>query len=712
MFDVIQDSLLTLRDVKVQIRTDEGVVQAVDGVNLSVARNRTLCIVGESGCGKSMTARAITNLVTSSNKSLSGEVLFTRVNGETLDLAALDPKGPEIRRIRSGEISMIFQEPMTSLSPVHTIGNQIGEAAQLHFGEGKDAARARTIEVLGRVGIPNPSQRVDAYPFQLSGGMRQRAMIAMALVCRPQLLIADEPTTALDVTTQAVILDLMKELQAEMGMGLIFITHDLGVVAEIADDVAVMYLGRVVESGPVDEIFHDPKHPYTRSLLQSIPRLGARGTGQRLKSIEGIVPHPFDRPKGCSFHPRCPSFMPGICDSSDPPATSLASDRQVRCHLYGEDGSERTVAPVVSRSPISSPDTAGPTTGATTPAGGTLIEARNLQMHFPVTSGRRRRRARSVVKAVDGVELEIRQGETLALVGESGCGKSTLGRSLVRIYDPTGGEVLYHESEGAVTDLVPLTHKQMKPYRRDIRMIFQDPHSSLNPRMTVLEIVGECLKLYGVEDGKGMRRRVAELLQTVGLRSEYMSRYPHAFSGGERQRIGIARALALNPRLVVADEAVSALDVSVQAQILNLMKDLQEQMGLTYLFVAHDLSVVEHISDRVAVMYVGKIVEVADTDTLFARPRHPYTEALLSAVPKPDPRLRGSGERVRLSGEVADPANPPSGCYFHPRCPYADGDRCSRETPVLQDVEGGGRVACHHADKLDLAGVALDDQVA
>lgn len=702
MKEETSEKLLELRGLKAQIKTDLGIVKAVDGVSLAVNRNRTLCIVGESGCGKSFMARSITQLAAGRGKTITGEILFSQKNGRTVDIGKLDPKGPEIRRIRGREISMIFQEPMTSLSPVHSIGNQIAEAALLHFDINKAEARDRTIEVLRRVGLPKPEARLDAYPFQLSGGMRQRAMIAMALICKPSLLIADEPTTALDVTTQAVILDLMRNLQDELGMGVIFITHDLGVVAEIADDVAVMYLGRVVESGPVSTIFHDPKHPYTRSLLKAIPHLGS-GKRDRLISIPGIVPHPFDRPAGCAFHTRCPSFMPGLCDRLEPPLKHFDDQTSASCHLFGEDAEGYPVAHSSAdkhKGVVATPDSRN------TPAA-PLLEVRDLKLHFPIRSGKRRK-DRGFVKAVDGVSFDIRKGETIALVGESGCGKSTLSRCLMRIYEPTAGEIRYHTEDGDVVDLAPMSRKELKQFHREMRMIFQDPHSSLNPRMTVFDIVGESLMLHGVASKADRKEKVTQLLTEVGLQPDYMSRFPHAFSGGERQRIGIARALALAPRLVVADEAVSALDVSVQAQILNLLKDLQGRLGLTYLFVAHDLSVVEHISDRVAVMYVGKFVEIADTATIYGNCKHPYTEALLSAVPKPDPKFRDQTDRIRLGGEVADPVNPPSGCFFHPRCRYSDGNRCVKQTPQIRDVGPNHQVACHFAEELELRGIAED----
>lgn len=702
------DPLVEIKGLKTHFFTDEGVIQAVNGVDLLIPRGKTLCVVGESGSGKSITARSIMQIVDYPGRIVDGEILYHRSPDETLNLSKMDPRGRDIRHIRGKDISMIFQEPMSSLSPVHTIGNQIMEVIRLHTGMNKKDARDRAIETLNQVGFPKPEQRIDAYPFQLSGGLRQRAMIAMALANGPSLLIADEPTTALDVTTQANILDLIQELQQEMGMSVMFITHDLGVVAEIADDVAVMYLGTVVEQGSVNEVFHDAKHPYTQALLRSIPTMGI-GKQERLASIKGMVPHPFSRPSGCPFHTRCDHHMPGICNEITPPIEHIGDRREVRCLLYsdlqkfGKEAASlqtKTTLETIPMIPISKASEAL----VNVEQGSPLLEINNLKMHFPVTKGLLRRVV-GHVKAVDDVSFVVYEGETLGLVGESGCGKTTLGRCILRIYRATDGQISYQSPGKTKIEPLKLNSRQLKPYWRDVRMIFQDPQSSLNPRLPVLEIIGESLKANNLANGKELERRVIELLRKVGLRPEYLRRYPHAFSGGERQRIGIARAIAVNPRMIVADEAVSALDVSVRAQILNLLKDLQEEFELTFVFVSHDLSVVEYLCDRVAVMYVGKIVELAATEAIYQNPRHPYTEALLSAVPKPDPSQRDKGRRIRLQGEVADPANPPTGCYFHPRCRYSDGKRCKTEAPPLREIEPGQFVACHYSETLDLKGV-------
>lgn len=691
------DNLIEVKDLHTHFFTDEGVVKAVDGVSFEIKRGKTLCVVGESGCGKSITARSIMQVVDKPGRIVGGEIIFRPEPDTEINITDLSPRGKAIRNIRGKDITMIFQEPMTSFSPLYTVGNQIIEALTWHLPISKREARKMAIEALDKVGIPRPSELIDAYTFELSGGMRQRAMIAMALVCEPKLLIADEPTTALDVTTQANILDLMRKLQADMGMSIMFITHDLGVVAEIADEVVVMYLGMQVERGSVDEIFADPKHPYTRALLQSIPKLSTRKK-HRLNTIRGTVPHPLNRPKGCPFHRRCDFAVPGICDESVPERTILEDGREVRCFLYSD---EQLIATSDIGLMVNDDDLVEEE--LRTFSGESLLEVNNLKMHFPITKGFFNRTV-GYVKAVDDVSFAIHEGETLGLVGESGCGKTTLGHTILRLYDPTDGEIYYSQKGKSKVDLANLNNRAMKPYHRDIRMIFQDPHSSLNPRMPVLEIIGESLKVNGLAKGSELEQRVRELLQRVGLRTEYIQRYPHAFSGGERQRIGIARALAPNPRLVVADEAVSALDVSVQAQILNLLKDLQQEFGLTYLFISHDLNVVAHISDRVAVMYVGKIVELASTEEIFENPQHPYTEALLSAVLKPDPSARQSQTRIRLEGDVADPANPPTGCAFHPRCRHAQ-DRCKTDRPELRQTSNGHFVACHFAEELELTGI-------
>ncbi|QRM27388.1 ABC transporter ATP-binding protein [Microvirga sp. VF16] len=551
-----KDTILEVRDLKTVFPTRTGIFKAVDGVSFELQRGKTLCVVGESGSGKSVTARSILQIVDRPGHIEGGSVLLTGADGSTTDLAKLDSRGREIRSVRGKEIAMIFQEPMSSLSPVHRIGTQIGEALRIHFGTPKHEQRERVLELLRQVEIPRPEAAIDRYTFEFSGGMRQRVMIAMALACNPSVLIADEPTTALDVTTQAEILDLIKRLQQSHGMAVLFITHDMGVVAEIADEVLVMYRGKVMERGPVEQIFHAPQDAYTRRLIDSVVKLEKKA--------------------------------------------------EVR----------------LSR----------PAIPAGTPP---LLEVRNLSLTFP-----------SGLKAVDDVSLSVRPGETLGIVGESGSGKTTMGRCLLRIYDAQAGAIDYRRPDGLTVDIRTADKGALEKIRREVRMIFQDPVGSLSPRKTVGQIIAEPLKIAGMK-GRELNDRVADLMQQVGLEPAWRERYPHAFSGGQRQRIGIARAISLNPRLIVADEATSALDVSLRSQMLDLMMKLQDELGLSYVFISHDMSVIRYMCDRVAVMYRGKIVEMGETDQVVNNPAHDYTRALLSAIPHPDPRNRRIHNRFR-----------------------------------------------------------------
>ena len=708
--------LLEVRGLVTHFATDRGVVAAVNGVDLEVLADETVAVVGESGCGKSVTALSILGLVDAPGRVVAGSI---RYRGE--DLLGKTPE--QMQRIRGNEIAMIFQEPMSSLNPVHAIGEQVIEALRIHRGLRKRQALARTLEMLRLVGIPSPEQRVFDYPHQFSGGMRQRVMIAMALSCDPALLIADEPTTALDVTIQAQILELIRELSPRFGTAVVIITHDLGVVAEMAQRVVVMYAGQVVEQAATADLFAAPRHPYTRALLRSIPNIEAP-RGARLTPITGAVPDPLRLPPGCAFAPRC-EFAVDRCRQGPPPLLPAGDARLARCLLYdtaaadaddeeavaadgfpgggsrdtvpagglpADPGGDTAARATAERFPGGSPT--GSTGAAVTPGGATgavagddvLLEARGLTMHFPVTAGIFRHVV-GHVRAVDGVDFDIARGETLGLVGESGCGKSTTGRLLLRLLRATGGSVRF---EGA--PVFTLQGEALRALRRDMQIVFQDPFSSLNPRMTVRDMLAEPFVIHGRR--RAAHDRVPELLRRVGLAPEHAARYPHQFSGGQRQRIGIARALALAPKLLVCDEPVSALDVSIQAQVLNLLQELQRDLGLTYLFIAHDLSVVRHICDRVAVMYLGQIVEQTDAGRLFAEPAHPYTQALLSAVPHVDPRRRR--QRVALAGDVPNAAAPPSGCRFHTRCPYAQ-PHCRDHQPELTSVDGARnhQAACH-----------------
>lgn len=683
------DSVLDIQDLRVSFSTEEGRLRAVDGVSLSMRRGRITALVGESGCGKSVTSYSILRLIQKPGEIDGGSITFRPSQGAPVDIASLSEKDKRLFDLRGNDIAMIYQEPMTALSPVHKIGNQMSEVILRHRKVSKAAARQRCIEMLGKVGIPNPARRMDQYPFELSGGMRQRVVIAMALLCDPQVLIADEPTTALDVTIQAQIMNLIKRLQRDLGMSVLLITHDLGVVAQVADDIAVMYMGRIVECGPARTILKRPRHPYTRGLLQSLPSLAFHRA--RLPSIAGSVPSLLEIPAGCPFHPRCPHAVPGICTTGGPPDLMPAdAECETACLRVKE----------IDASPVAESDSQPGETGETatpapkvSPGGQPLLSVRGLSKHYPIHSKGFWRKRIGSVKAADDINFDIMPGETLGLVGESGCGKTTTGRAILRAIDPSNGQVLFNlnpNHDTPVVDLATLSAKQLKPLRTEFQMVFQDPFASLNPRMTVGDIVSEPLDIHGIGTRHEREEAVKKMLVKVGLKPEHRTRYPHAFSGGQRQRIGIARALIMNPRLVVCDEAVSALDVSVQAQVINLLQDLQNELGLTYIFIAHDLSVVKHICDRIAVMYAGKIVELAPTEELFAHPRHPYTRALLSAIPSPDP---DQPMETQLEGDVADPANLPPGCAFAPRCPHCS-DICFQEPPRLRKASAQHVVAC------------------
>lgn len=693
------DTILEIKNLQTQFMLDTGTIHAVDGVNLTLKRGKTLGVIGESGCGKSVTAHSILRLIPSPpGKIVGGEILLHRDN-ETVDLTKLNPYKDQMRSIRGNDIGMIFQEPMTSFGPLHTIGNQIMETILLHRGVSKAEARRQAIHLLDRVGIPNAEHRVDSYPHEFSGGMRQRAMIAMALSCNPKLLIADEPTTALDVTIEAQILELLIELQETSGMAIMLISHNLAVVSEVAHEIAVMYLGKRVELGTNEQISKNPLHPYTRGLWNSIPSVD--GPLKRLNPIAGTVPSARNLPPGCVFASRCASFMPGLCDRPQPvPDVEAEPGHIVNCYLYTDEG-KAYIHPESIPVAVTKPEMIA-AAAASQPTGAPILEVRDLKQYFPVQTGFLRRKT-SYIKAVNGVSLTINEGETLGLVGESGCGKSTLGRSLLRLYEPSGGEVVLH-TNGKNLSVLDLNGSEMQQVRKTVQMIFQDPFASLNERMTVLQNVIEPLICNNIGTPAERETRAEHMLTQVGLRKEHLRRYPHSFSGGQRQRIGIARALSIEPKFIVADEPVSALDVSVQAQILNLMKDLQAEFGLSYLFISHDMAVIRYMANRIAVMYVGKLVEHATTEEILTNPQHPYTEALMSAVPRVT--SQGRRKRIVLEGSPPDPGNLPQGCVFQSRCRYVQA-KCRQEEPELREVRPGHFAACHFSDELELAGIEM-----
>lgn len=665
--------LLEVQDMKTVFKTRSGLLEAVDGVSFSISKGETVAIVGESGSGKSVSALSILRLLDNNGSVTSGKILFNDFN--------LKDIGPdEIRKIRGNEIAMIFQDPMTCLDPVYTIGDQIMETIKIHEDLSKREYRVRALELLRLVGLPDPETRIDAFPHQLSGGQRQRVMIAIALACKPKLIIADEPTTALDVTVQAQIMQLLKDLQAQFGTAIILVTHDLGVVAEMADRVVVVYAGQVVEQSNVRELFEQPQHPYTAALMRSIPRIETN-KNQRLQTIKGNVPNLKELPTGCRFHPRC-LLATEKCRNEEPPLFDAGDGRLSKC--WTADPTLQVKREIMTAFDEEQLDNFE--RNLHLDVGQPLLNVKDIKKYFPITKGILSRTI-GHVRAVDGVSINIHKGETLGLVGESGCGKSTVGRLITGLIKSTAGEVIF---EG--TNLAHANRSKMKQIRKKIQFVFQDPYSSLNPRMTILDIIGEPLEVHQIAKGTRKQERVAELLEIVGLSRNDMHKFPHQFSGGQRQRISIARALATEPELLICDEAVSALDVSVQAQILNLLKDLQIKMGLSYLFISHDLNVVKYVSDRIAVMYLGEIVEVADSETLFENPFHPYAKALISAVPIPDPTMEP--DRIILKGEIPSPSNPPSGCKFHTRCPVAM-DICRNKKPELKEITDRHIVSCH-----------------
>jgi peptide/nickel transport system ATP-binding protein len=695
--------LLSVKDLRIEFLTNGEWCPVVEGANFTIERGKTLGLVGESGSGKTVSALAVMGLLPPRGCRPGGSARF-----EGRDLMRLSPA--EFRQLRGNEIAMIFQEPMTSLNPAYTVGNQIAEQVRTHRNLSKAESWKIAVEMLDRVEIPHAATRARDYPFAFSGGMRQRVMIAMALSCSPKLLIADEPTTALDVTTQAQIVELLHTLQREEDMAMIFVTHDLGVIADVADDVVVMYAGQIVEQTQSTALFTRPRHPYTEALLNSIPQLTP--AGEPLHFIPGIVPRPDQIPPGCRFNPRC-DYATDACRTSPvqllpaagapaatTPETAGAPSRRgpliplSRC-LRQDELTLAGARPVALSATASAPAVAEDQEP--------LLVVTGLSKQFPLRSGLLQRVSGSV-NAVDGVDLTIYPGKTLGLVGESGSGKSTLARLVTRLIEPTSGHVVL-----GGTDITALRGPKLRRERQGMQMVFQDPYSSLDPRQNIVEIVGEPLKIHTSMSRSERQQRVVELLGQVGIGGHVLGRQPHEFSGGQRQRLAIARALALQPGLLVCDEPVSALDVSTQSQVINLLSDLQDRLGLAYLFIAHDLSVVRHLSDRIAVMYLGKIVEEGDANEVYTRPTHPYTAALLSAIPVPDPLHQRPTQRIVLRGEVDMGQAATGGCRFRQRCPFAM-DVCASVDPAPYVTPSGTTVRCHlHTEGPALAGASVAD---
>ncbi|HEY5356343.1 MAG TPA: ABC transporter ATP-binding protein [Streptosporangiaceae bacterium] len=669
--------LLEISDMRTEIRLKQSVVHAVDGVSIHVEAGETLGLVGESGCGKTTTALSVMNLLPTGGSVVAGSI---KLNGQEISNLPDDA----MRRIRGNEIGMIFQDPLTSLNPTMTVGKQIAEAVKLHRGASTEQAMDRATEVLDLVGLPRAKERVAEYPHQFSGGMRQRVMIAMALACEPKLLIADEPTTALDVTIQKQILELIDDLRRRLGMSVLLVTHDLGVIAGRTDRVAVMYAGKIAETTDTATLFGNPRHPYTEALFQALPDKAAESK-ERLYSIPGLPPDLVQPPHGCRFAPRC-RYAQDRCRAEDPPLGGEVAGHEYAC-FFPVGASEW------SRTPVTAAPTM-PRAPELAPGGGSqadvLLNVQHLVKDFPVTKGAVLQRRVGNVSAVADVSFSIRSGETLGLVGESGCGKTTVGRLVVGLDAPTSGSVWFRDK-----DLAKSSGREYRRERQQIQLMFQDAYASLDPRMRAGTLLQEPLTVQGIGSRTERRQRVAEMLDHVGLPRTSTERYPHEFSGGQRQRLGFARALMLSPALIVADEPVSALDVSIQAQVLNMMSDLQRKLGLTYLFISHDLAVVRYLSSQIGVMYLGKLVEIGPADEVYLRPAHPYTKGLLDSAPVADPDTERAKVKAGISGELPSAIHPPSGCRFRTRCPLAE-EICAEVEPPLRSFPGSGHLAACH----------------
>ena len=675
--------LLDIRDLHTDIEIRSGVVHALSGVDLHVNAGETLGIVGESGSGKTMTALSLMGLLPPGGSVSSGQIIL---DGQDLTKLALKEK----RKLRGTKVGMIFQDPLTSLNPTMKIGLQVCEPLRVHEKLSKKEALERAVEILKRVGMPRPEVVINNYPHQLSGGMRQRVMIAMALVCKPRILIADEPTTALDVTTQMQILDLIDELRDEYQMGVILITHDLGVVAGHTDRVAVMYAGRIVETAPTKTLFTEPKHRYTSSLMAALPER-ALAAGTKLFSIPGAPPSLTNLPVGCRFASRC--LWAGAECVDRYPDLSGEGFHTYSCFHPVQEGDESPAelqAKLEGSAPV---DEAVVEPGAPVVYGEVddtvevLLDVKEASREYASSGSGFLKRDKGVVSAVDRVSITLKKGETYGLVGESGCGKSTMGRLIAGLEPPSGGAI-----ELGGRDLATLKGRDAVRIHRDVQMMFQDSYAAMDPRMRIDQILAEPMSIQKTGSKRQMAERIMEIIEQVGLTEEILDRYPHEFSGGQLQRIGFARSLTLAPDLIVADEPVSALDVSVQAQVLNLMKDLQAELGLSYLFISHDLAVVQYMADRIGVMYLGRIVEEGPAKEVVENPKHPYTKALIDSIPVPDPEFSHDDQAIKLTGEPPSAVNPPKGCRFRPRCPFA-GEECKMQPLLTEETH---RVACHH----------------
>ena len=664
------NTVLSVRNLSIDaMGADGNPIHLVQDVSFDVFEHEVLGLVGESGSGKSLTMLAVLGLLGPGLKIVAGSIVL---RGQELTAMSF----ADLQKVRGKTVSIIFQDPLTTLNPVLRIGEQIAEAIRLHNpGKSKPEVKARVIELLTLVGIPNPDRRFSQFPNEFSGGMRQRVVIAMAMANEPDLLIADEPTTALDVTIQAQVMQVLAEVRARTGAAMVLITHDLGLVSEYADRLAVMYSGRIVEQAPGELLFSDPKHPYTAGLIASLPQIDHKVAA--LYSIPGFVPDPRKRPSGCPFHPRCAIGRDRPeCSSDDPPLRVIAPKRDVACHFYEETPEwlslQRQISAIPAEAAVAAKDDSK-----------VVLKVANLQKVFNIGGAAFRSHK---LHALRDISFDLRSGKTLGIVGESGCGKSTLARVLLRLADASGGDVFLNGSP-----LFKLRGNELRERRRDLQVVFQDPYSSLDPRMKIHDVIAEPLRISGTYK----RERVDQLLEHVGLPPEAGQRRSPEFSGGQRQRIAIARSLALNPDVLILDEAVSALDVSIQAQVINLLMKLQKEMGLTYVFISHDLSVVRHISDEVMVMYLGRVIEQGPTEAVFDRPSHPYTRALLAAIPQ----IGGKSDTEGLiaKGDLPNPMNPPSGCTFRTRCPMAQPVCAEKEPPLVSHGQPGHEAACHFA---------------